>query len=92
MTRHDPVPRFQAPCQQPPSLAPLSSSSQGGANHQCNPPPHCAQVGTISEAYPHLVLDNLGSKLGARTANILKHLFPVPKVRGRERGFDWGGG
>ncbi|PNW77846.1 hypothetical protein CHLRE_10g454100v5 [Chlamydomonas reinhardtii] len=37
------------------------------------------EVGTISEAYPHLVLDNLGSKLGARTANILKHLFPVPK-------------
>ncbi len=38
-------------------------------------------MGTISEAYPHLILDNLSSKLGQRTANILKHLFPVPKVR-----------
>ncbi|GFR48939.1 hypothetical protein Agub_g10946, partial [Astrephomene gubernaculifera] len=37
------------------------------------------EVGTISEAYPHLICDNLGSKLGLRTANILKHLFPVPK-------------
>ncbi|EFJ47362.1 hypothetical protein VOLCADRAFT_61433 [Volvox carteri f. nagariensis] len=37
------------------------------------------EVGTISEAYPHLITDNLGSKLGQRTANILKHLFPVPK-------------
>lgn len=37
------------------------------------------QVGTISEAYPHIVLDNLGSPLGQRIRNILKHLFPVPK-------------
>lgn len=36
-------------------------------------------VGTISEAYPHLILDNFSSKLGTRVANILKHLFPVPK-------------
>ncbi|KAI3911764.1 hypothetical protein MKW92_037831 [Papaver armeniacum] len=36
-------------------------------------------VGTMSEAYPHIILDNFSSKLGARTANILKHLFPVPK-------------
>ncbi|XP_065023465.1 uncharacterized protein LOC135649209 [Musa acuminata AAA Group] len=36
-------------------------------------------VGTMSEAYPHLILDNFTSKLGQRTANILKHLFPVPK-------------
>lgn len=47
-----------------------------------SPEPRCPpQVGTISEAYPHLILDNLSSKLGQRTANILKHLFPVPKVR-----------
>ncbi|KAI3931307.1 hypothetical protein MKX01_040224 [Papaver californicum] len=36
-------------------------------------------VGTMSEAYPHLFFDNFSSKLGERTANILKHLFPVPK-------------
>ncbi|OVA11682.1 Brix domain [Macleaya cordata] len=36
-------------------------------------------VGTMSEAYPHLILNNFSSKLGERTANILKHLFPVPK-------------
>ncbi|KAI3905426.1 hypothetical protein MKW98_013224 [Papaver atlanticum] len=36
-------------------------------------------VGTMSEAYPHIILDNFSSKLGERTANILKHLFPVPK-------------
>lgn len=44
------------------------------------------QVGTISEAYPHLILENLGSKLGLRTANVLKHLFPTPKVGGRPAG------
>ncbi|CAL1373975.1 unnamed protein product [Linum trigynum] len=36
-------------------------------------------IGTMSEAYPHLILDNFNTKLGERTANILKHLFPVPK-------------
>lgn len=36
-------------------------------------------LGTMSEAYPHLIFNNLDSKLGVRTANILKHLFPVPK-------------
>ncbi|CAK9226956.1 unnamed protein product [Sphagnum troendelagicum] len=36
-------------------------------------------LGTMSEAYPHLILNNFGTKLGQRTANILKHLFPVPK-------------
>jgi U3 small nucleolar ribonucleoprotein protein IMP4 len=34
---------------------------------------------TISEAYPHLVMNNFVTKLGERTRNILKHLFPVPK-------------
>lgn len=37
------------------------------------------QVGTISEAYPHLILDAFTSQLGGRVAAILKHLFPVPK-------------
>jgi U3 small nucleolar ribonucleoprotein protein IMP4 len=36
-------------------------------------------LGTMSEAYPHLILNNFSTKLGQRTANILKHLFPVPK-------------
>ncbi|KAF5841802.1 Brix-domain-containing protein [Dunaliella salina] len=36
-------------------------------------------VGTISEAYPHLIFDAFTSKLGERCANILKHIFPVPK-------------
>ncbi|XP_052481380.1 uncharacterized protein LOC105763834 isoform X1 [Gossypium raimondii] len=36
-------------------------------------------IGTMPEAYPHLILDNFKTKLGERTANILKHLFPVPK-------------
>lgn len=36
-------------------------------------------VGTMSEAYPHLIFDNLNTKLGIRVSNILKYLFPVPK-------------
>ncbi|KAK3132888.1 hypothetical protein QOZ80_6AG0529060 [Eleusine coracana subsp. coracana] len=36
-------------------------------------------IGKMSEAYPHLILDNFTTKAGERTANILKHLFPVPK-------------
>ncbi|KAJ7552923.1 hypothetical protein O6H91_06G077000 [Diphasiastrum complanatum] len=36
-------------------------------------------LGTMSEAYPHLILHNFNTKLGQRTANMLKYLFPVPK-------------
>ena len=36
-------------------------------------------VGTVSEAFPHLVMHNFTTKLGERTKNILKYLFPVPK-------------
>lgn len=36
-------------------------------------------MGTMPQAYPHLILNNFTTKLGERTANILKHLFPVPK-------------
>ncbi|KAA0066046.1 hypothetical protein IC582_021700 [Cucumis melo] len=36
-------------------------------------------MGTMPEAYPHIILNNFTTKLGERTANILKHLFPVPK-------------
>ncbi|KAF9969832.1 snoRNA-binding rRNA-processing protein imp4 [Actinomortierella ambigua] len=35
--------------------------------------------GTVSEAFPHLIFENFTSKLGKRTMNILKYLFPVPK-------------
>lgn len=34
---------------------------------------------TISEQYPHLILEGFNSRLGARISNVLKHLFPVPK-------------
>jgi len=36
-------------------------------------------VGTMSEAYPHLIFHKFSSKLGERVKNILKYLFPVPK-------------
>ena len=36
-------------------------------------------IGTMSEAYPHLIFHNFSSKLGLRVCNILKYLFPVPK-------------
>lgn len=37
-------------------------------------------VGTVSEAYPHLIFEGFSSKLGKRVADILKHLFPAPKL------------
>ncbi|KAK6933866.1 Brix domain [Dillenia turbinata] len=36
-------------------------------------------VGTMPEAYPHLIFENFSTKIGERTATILRHLFPVPK-------------
>ena len=36
--------------------------------------------GTVSESYPHLIMNNFNSTLGQRVSNILKYLFPVPKV------------
>ena len=38
---------------------------------------------SVSEAYPHLVLDNFTTALGERTSNILRYLFPVPKPDSR---------
>jgi U3 small nucleolar ribonucleoprotein protein IMP4 len=35
-----------------------------------------ANVGSVSEAYPNLIIENLNSKLGDRTAKVLKALFP----------------
>ncbi|KAK2721175.1 U3 small nucleolar ribonucleoprotein protein IMP4-like isoform X2 [Artemia franciscana] len=37
-------------------------------------------IGPMSEQYPHLVFHNFKTKLGQRTMNILKYLFPVPKA------------
>ncbi|XP_030856046.1 U3 small nucleolar ribonucleoprotein protein IMP4 [Strongylocentrotus purpuratus] len=37
------------------------------------------KIGTMSEAYPHLIFNNFKSKLGERVMSILKYLFPVPK-------------
>ncbi|GAA5881105.1 hypothetical protein JCM3774_000873 [Rhodotorula dairenensis] len=34
---------------------------------------------TISEAYPHLIFEGFGSKLGNRVRDVLKFIFPVPK-------------
>ncbi|KAM4012569.1 U3 small nucleolar ribonucleoprotein IMP4-like [Anomaloglossus baeobatrachus] len=36
-------------------------------------------LGTMSEAHPHLVFHNFTSRLGQRVSNIMKYLFPVPK-------------
>jgi U3 small nucleolar ribonucleoprotein protein IMP4 len=33
----------------------------------------------MSEAYPQIILNNFETKLGARLAQVLKCLFPVPK-------------
>jgi len=40
-------------------------------------------VGTMSEAYPHLIFKNFSSKLGERVRDILKYLYPVPKEDSR---------
>ncbi|XP_014235472.1 U3 small nucleolar ribonucleoprotein protein IMP4 [Trichogramma pretiosum] len=37
------------------------------------------EIGTMSEQYPHLIFHNFKTKLGLRTMDILKYLFPVPK-------------
>lgn len=34
----------------------------------------------MSEAYPNIILDNFNSRIGARISEILKNLFPVPKL------------
>lgn len=35
---------------------------------------------TVSEQFPHLIFHNFATKLGSRVMNILKYLFPVPKL------------
>lgn len=38
------------------------------------------KVDPMSEMYPHLILHNFSTPLGKRLAEVLKHLFPMPKV------------
>jgi U3 small nucleolar ribonucleoprotein protein IMP4 len=40
-------------------------------------------LGTVSEALPHLIMHGFGSALGGRVADVLRHLFPVPKADSR---------
>jgi len=38
------------------------------------------KVDPVSEAFPHLIFNNFSTRLGDRLADILKYLFPLPKV------------
>lgn len=38
---------------------------------------------TVSEAYPHLIINNISTPLGERVTTILKNLFPVPKTESK---------
>jgi U3 small nucleolar ribonucleoprotein protein IMP4 len=38
------------------------------------------KVDTVSEAYPHMIFNNFNTRLGDRISDILKYLFPLPKV------------
>lgn len=38
------------------------------------------EVDTVSEAYPHLIFDGFNTRLGERIVEIIKNLFPVPKL------------
>jgi len=38
------------------------------------------KVDPVSEAYPHMIFQNFNTKLGDRISDILKYLFPLPKV------------
>ena len=43
--------------------------------HDLDPP-----AAPMSEAYPHIILNNFNTNLGKRVGNILKCLFPVPRA------------
>ncbi|CAG9320217.1 unnamed protein product [Blepharisma stoltei] len=38
------------------------------------------QLDTMSEEYPHLIFHNFQSNIGDRVSDVLKYLFPVPKL------------
>lgn len=50
--------------------------SNAALRHDLTDPP----AAPMSEAYPHLILNNFSSDLGKRVGNILKCLFPVPRA------------
>ena len=37
------------------------------------------EVGPMSEAFPHIILENLNTKIGSRIGQIIQALYPVPK-------------
>lgn len=41
------------------------------------------KVDPVSEAYPHLIFDGFNSKVGDRITDVLKHLFPMPKIESK---------
>lgn len=41
------------------------------------------EVTASSQAYPHIILENLGTKIGRRIFTIIQALFPVPKADSR---------
>ena len=43
-----------------------------------------AATGTVSESYPHLIIEGFTTPLGKRVAKILAHLFPPREVVGPE--------
>mmetsp|Transcript_18465 Transcript_18465/g.23781 ORF Transcript_18465/g.23781 Transcript_18465/m.23781 type:complete len:297 (-) Transcript_18465:196-1086(-) len=51
------------------------SLSSSVMRHDLDPP-----AAPMSEAYPHIIMNNFNSTLGKRVGNILKCLFPVPKA------------
>lgn len=38
------------------------------------------EIDSISEAFPHLIFDGFNSRVGERITEVLKNLFPVPKL------------
>ncbi|GAX12617.1 U3 small nucleolar ribonucleoprotein protein IMP4 [Fistulifera solaris] len=57
-------------------MGPTAFFSLSGAvlRHDLDPP-----AAPMSEAYPHIILNNFQSEIGKRVGNILKCLFPVPR-------------
>lgn len=51
------------------------SLSNSVLRHDLDPP-----AAPMSEAYPHIILNNFNTDLGRRVGNILKCLFPVPRA------------
>ncbi|CAN8245465.1 unnamed protein product [Cochlearia groenlandica] len=40
-------------------------------------------IGKMTEQFPHLIFNNFSTKMGKRVSNILKHIFPAPKLDAR---------